>query len=280
MFKDLLVPLSGTPADADAIRVGIDIAKTFDAHLSLLEIVALPLPAASPWGMIPDVAMEGLYRRLRDQGEANAEQRRRDMADAGVPVEVRLVESLFTDSAHMAAHCAQYADLSVVAGAVDSTADGARLHDLIAELLAHSGRPVLVVPPRNRSPRPPRNILIAWRPSSGTTRALHDALPLLVQAERVDVVIVDPPPGEQGDGPQAGGDIATHLARHGVKANVVVRESKGRDVSALLLEHAGAMPAHLIVAGGYGRSRLREWAMGGVTRELLFSNPMPVFFSH
>src|SRR3989339_65490 len=84
----------------------------------------------------------------------------------------------------------------------------------------------------------------------------------------------------RGAAPQPGGDIATHLARHGVRANVVVRESNGREVSALLMEHAGAMPAHLIVAGGYGRSRLREWAVGGVTRELLFGSPVPVFFSH
>ena len=280
MFKDLLVPLSGTSADTDAIHAAIDLAAHFNAHLALLEIVALPLPAASPWGLSPDVAMDGLYRRLRAQAEVNADKRRRELAGSGVPHEVRVVESLFTDSAHMAAHCAQYADLSVVGGAVDASAEGARLHDLIAALLAHSGRPVLVVPPRNRSPRPPRHVLLAWRPSSGTTRALHDALPLLVQAERVDVVIVDPAGGERGDGPEPGGDIATHLARHGVRANVVVRDSKGRDVSAVLLEHANAMPAQMIVAGGYGRSRLREWAVGGVTRELLFGSPVPVFFSH
>lgn len=280
MYKDLLVPLSGTASDADAIRAGIDMAAHFGAYLALLEIVALPLPAVSPWGLSPDVAMDGLYRRLRAQAEVNAEKRRRELAGSGVPHEVRVVESLFTDAAHMAAHCAQYSDLSLVAGAVDSTAEGARLHDLIAALLTHSGRPVLVVPPRNRSPRPPRHVLLAWRPSSGTTRALHDALPLLMQAERVDVVIVDPAGGERGDGPEPGGDIATHLARHGVRANVVVRHSSGRDTSAVLLEHAGAMPAHLIVAGGYGRSRLREWAVGGVTRELLFNSAVPVFFSH
>ena len=53
MFKDLLVPLSGNPADADAIHAALDLAVHFEAHLALLEIVALPLPAASPWGLSP-----------------------------------------------------------------------------------------------------------------------------------------------------------------------------------------------------------------------------------
>ena len=32
---------------------------------------------------------------------------------------------------------------------------------------------------------------------------------------------------------------------------------------------AGGIGADLIVSGGYGRGRLREWAFGGVTRSLL-----------
>lgn len=280
MYKDLIVPLTGTPADADAIHAAVELGTHFGAHLTLLEIVAMPLPALDPWGFSPALALDGWYGRVRAQAELSAERRRRALAGSGVSHEVRIVEAAFSDPAHMASQCAQYGDLTVVAGAVDATADGVSVHDLVAALLAHSGRPLLVVPPRNRSPRPPRQVVLAWRPGSGTTRALHDALPLLGEAERVDVLIVDPPDARPREGPPPGSDVLAHLGRHGVRADVVVRESKGRSVGAVVLAHALAMPAHLIVAGGYGRSRLREWAVGGVTRELLFGNAVPLLLSH
>jgi nucleotide-binding universal stress UspA family protein len=48
----------------------------------------------------------------------------------------------------------------------------------------------------------------------------------------------------------------------------------------MLLQRAGELGADLLVAGGYGHSRLREWALGGTTRYLLRNAAMPVFFSH
>ena len=38
--------------------------------------------------------------------------------------------------------------------------------------------------------------------------------------------------------------------------------------------------ADLIVAGGYGHSRLGEWIFGGVTQELLASSPVCCMLSH
>jgi nucleotide-binding universal stress UspA family protein len=279
MFKDLVVPVTTTPGDADAIDAAIDLAAHFGAHVSILEMVDLPMPTANPWGL-PDVAMGDVYSRLRAQGEVNVAKRKTQLANAPVQVDVRLVESLFAEPARMAAHCAHYADLAVVAGGANASAEGEIAHAYFSALLLESGRPVLVVPPRTRDARPPRRVLLAWRPTAEAARAVHDALPFLIAAEHVDVVAIDPPGGDRGDGQQPGADIATHLARHGVRVNVVVRESRGRAVSSILLEHAREMPAQLIVAGGYGHSRLREWVMGGVTRELLVSSPVPLLFSH
>lgn len=280
MFKDLVVPVTTTPGDADAINAAIDLAAHFGAHVAILEMVNLPMPTATPWGLMPDLAMSDVYSRLRAQAEVNVAKRRASLQNAPAPTEVRVVESLFAEPARMAAHCAHYADLAVVAGGANASVEGEVAHAYFSALLLESGRPVLVVPPRTRAARPPQRVLLAWRPTAEATRALHDALPFLIGAERVDVVAIDPPGGDRGDGQQPGADIATHLARHGVRANVVVRESQGRPVSSLLLEHAREMPAQLIVAGGYGHSRLREWVMGGVTRELLVSSPVPVLFSH
>lgn len=121
---------------------------------------------------------------------------------------------------------------------------------------------------------------MAWRPTREATRALHDAMPLLRVAESIDVLEVDPDVGKRGGGALPGADIATHLARHGLMVRVVLHTRSGESTAMAMIKHAERSGAELLVAGGYGHSRLREWALGGVTRELLQSTPVPVLFSH
>lgn len=96
----------------------------------------------------------------------------------------------------------------------------------------------------------------------------------------VDLLLVDTSDDEHDSNVQPGADIARHLARHGVKTNVVVLKSGNKAVSSILLDHARKARANLLVVGGYGHSRFREWAMGGVTRELLIGATIPVLYSH
>ena len=280
MFKDIVVPITATQGDNDAINVGVTLAGALEAKLTLLEMVNLPTPMGSPWGLVPDVGMSEVYSRLRAQGEINVARLKSRLAQESIPSDVRLVESMFAEPAQLVAHHAHYADLSIVAGAIGDTDEGAVTQSYFGGLLLQSGRPVLVVPPRCKATMPPKRIVLAWRPTREATRALHDALPFLKLAERVDVLVVNAVGGELGHGEQPGTDVATHLARHGVSANVVQRDSKTRSVSSIILEHARESHAQMIVAGGYGHSRFREWAMGGVTRELLITAPVPVFYSH
>lgn len=278
MYQDLLVPMTATPGDAAALDAALALARGVDARVTVLELINLPMPSANPWGLMPDIALGDVYSRRRAQGEVDAARRREQLAGTGVDCEVRLVEALFTEPPRQAARLAHAADLVVVAGAADGGVDASVAHDFAAALLLESGRPVLVVPPGANGPVAGAGVLLAWHPGAEAARAMHDAMPLLRAASRVHVVAVDPVQGPEGA--DALDDVATHLARHGVHAEVVVREARGRPVAQVLVEHARAMPAGLLVAGGYGHSRLREWVMGGVTRELLLSSPLPVLFSH
>lgn len=280
MYKDIVVPITATQGDNDALNVGITIAGAFEAKLTLLEMVNLPAPMGSPWGLMPDVGMSDVYSRLRAQGEINVARLKSRLAQETISSEVRLVEAMFAEPERLAAHHAHYADLSVVAGAIGDTDEGGVTQAYFGGLLLESGRPVLVVPPRCKATMPPKRIVLAWRPTREASRALHDALPFLKMAERVDILVVNATGGELGHGELPGADVAAHLSRHGVSTNVVQRDSKTRSVSSIILEHARESYAQMIVAGGYGHSRLREWAMGGVTRELLLTSPIPVFYSH
>lgn len=279
MYKDLLLPITATAGDNDALDAGIALAGAFGARLTVLEMVSVPTPVGEPWGLIPDVTLANAYDRLRAQGEINIGRLRTRLESTAIANEVRLVEAVFSAPESIAAHHAHYADLCIVAG-TDGDAEGGAPREHFGALLLESGRPVLMVPPGCKVAAPPRRIVVAWRPTREAARAVHDALPFLTRADQVDVVVVNAGGGEFGHGEEPGADVASHLARHGVKANVVRCDAGPRQVSSILLEHARECPAQMVVAGGYGHSRLREWAMGGVTRELLTSSTIPVLFSH
>ncbi|WP_064746914.1 universal stress protein [Lysobacter antibioticus] len=278
MLKDLVVPMTRSAGDADALNLALGLASAHAARVEVLELVDLPLPLAHPFGLMPDMTTDAANEKLRADGERRAQALRQRLAGEPVDTEVRLVEALYVEAPRMAALHAYYADLTVLAGALGDTREAALSHAYFVALLLESGRPVLVVPPRCKAQAPPRRAVVAWQPTREATRAVHDAMPLLLGTEAVDVVVVDTGNGRAAK--ESGAQIAAHLVRHGVHAELVLREARGATVASTLLDHVGQAHAQLLVAGGYGHSRLREWALGGVTRELSMSAAVPVFYGH
>src|SRR3546814_14574015 len=92
--------------------------------------------------------------------------------------------------------------------------------------------------------------------------------------------MVDPRVGETSHGELPGADIAEHLARHGLRVEVVSRPREGVTAGVAILRHAREVGAQLVVAGGYGHSRMRQLVFGGVTRHLFEQADVPVLFSH
>ena len=281
MIRDLVVPMTGTAGDANALAAAIALAASHDARLSVLQLIDFPLPVANPWGLSPDLAMASVYDQLREEGAASAARLRQRLEPETIGWEVRTVESMFVEPPRSTALHARYADLCVLPAAPPrSEADAVLIDAYFNALVFESGRPVLVVPPHRSMAFPLSHAVVAWQPTREATRALHDALPLLRNAGTVDVVMVDPVVGERRHGEEPGADIAAHLARHGIRANVVVLAGRGQTAAAALLRHAVESGAQLLVAGSYGHSKLREWALGGTTMELLDAIDVPTLFSH
>lgn len=282
MFKDLILPLTDSPGDGNALEAGLALARHANAHLAVARTIYLPAPVPGPWGVPPDAtSMQRIYDEIRAAAEAQAASLRERLASELVATEVRLIESMAASALPQSVMHSHYADLVVMTSAQGSQADRLPIHTLFGTLLLESGRPLLVVPPSWKVSFPPRHAVVAWRPTRESTRALHDAMPLLRTCASVDVAEVESGPVERSDdGQQPGADIAAHLARHGVNVRVVILHQRGGSVAGELMEHCSRAGAELLVAGGYGHSRFREWVLGGTTRDLLDLATLPVLFAH
>lgn len=139
------------------------------------------------------------------------------------------------------------------------------------------GRPVLRIPACGMVIEP-RTVAVAWKDTSQARRAVADALPFLLRADTVLIFTVPERGGRDAANESMSGLIA-YLSAHDIKATGVclpASEAAGAD----LLQAAARSGADLIVAGAYGRTRVEEWAFGGVTRTFLKDAQIPVLFSH
>jgi len=144
--------------------------------------------------------------------------------------------------------------------------------------LFESGRPVIVVPFIHKGALKLDRVMVCWDGSRAATRAIADSLPLITKAKQVEVVIVANGRAKSDEVP--GADLGQHLARHGLKVDVKRITSPDIDVASTILSYAADSSTDLIVMGGYGHSRLREFVLGGVTRGILESMTVPVLMSH
>ena len=170
---------------------------------------------------------------------------------------------------------ARLTDLVLSGMPIPKSADVTRV--ATGDLVMQTGRPVLVVPD-TAGGAALRRIVIGWKETREARRAVADAMPLLRAASHVTVVQIA---GEEEleEVRRNLADVAGWLSRHGASVETVAAASTGDDaktLSGLAVQHE----ADLIVAGAYGHSRLREWALGGVTRDLLLRGDRCTLLSH
>lgn len=171
---------------------------------------------------------------------------------------------------------ASRADLILLSTASDEAANATRQVDL-GDLIMQAGRPVLLVTP---APVPVRmdRVLIAWKDTIEARRAVSNALPVLKRADVVGLVeITDKDDLEAARCRLA--NVASWLTRHGVTAEVHATRRSDGDAAGLAAV-ADDLEADIVVAGAYGHSRVKEWALGGVTRTLLRHGTRSSIVSH
>jgi nucleotide-binding universal stress UspA family protein len=277
-FKNLLVHVDDGKACAARIQAAVDLAIAHEAHLTGIYVIGDPPPEAFDSSyLLPE-----MRETLQQAADARAAAALAGFADAAkrnqIAFETRIGRVLYTAVADALVLHARYADL-VVLGQADPD-DGWGPSDLPEAVTLASGRPSLVIPYIGAGATLGQRVTVAWDASREATRTVNDALPILMRAQTVNVVAVNPREAPSGHGEEPGADIALHLARHGIKVDVQRIEARDVDGANVILSHIADQSSDLLVMGAYGHSRLRELVLGGVTRTILHDMTVPVFMAH
>ena len=269
-------------ADRDAesdgrIRVACSLAARFDARLIGLAAAMMDLPVIDPMGYVPiDAETIATEREILEADlKAAAEKFQLCADEKKVKAEWR---SNLEFPADMLCRQARAGDLIIIGrGDVEKSTGPQRAVDP-GDVLMQAGRPVLIVPP-DVADLALHHVVVAWKDTRESRRAIADALPYLAAAGAVSIVELCGE-AEVDESKNAAADVVAYLDRHGIPAKSEVQVLSQSDPASEIIAFAKRQGADLIVAGAYGHARLREWVFGGVTYELIKRSPLCCLLSH
>jgi nucleotide-binding universal stress UspA family protein len=277
-YGSFLVHVEANSTSSEArLKLAASLTKRFEAILIGVAAASMPpLPMADPYGVIVDGEfLEAEETQIKEELSVAEDLFRRHPACEGISTKWR---SALGRPVDIITHEARAADVIIVGRDLERIRRSPYQSADPGDVLMQAGRPVLVVPPGS-SALEAKHILVAWKDTREARRAVWDALPLLERAESVQVIEV----ADEKDVSQAAArvdDVVSYLSWHKVNAQAEVRTLRERSIADELILVAEQSGADLIVAGGYGHARLREWMMGGVTSDLLKHSPKCCFLCH
>ena len=274
MIKDVMVWLDGSISDEVRLEAAGTLARQFDSQVIALYLNPLPLvgPIDGPTGVVVEAE---LFDKARKAGDVTEAKLVKHLQLLGRPVEIRRFDVLANDIATIAAREARTADTFVALrpnGAMDP-------ERLIEGVLFESGRHLYLFPETERPKIQFDRILVAWNGSREAARAVAEGMPFLQRAKEVTVLVVSDRRATE-EAALAGARVINYLKHHDVDARFRHVRNRNSDVGTALIGEAKRTKADLIVMGGYGHIRLREWLLGGVTYNLLHEAPLPILVAH
>jgi nucleotide-binding universal stress UspA family protein len=273
-YATLMVHLELGHSNTGVLRIAGDVAEYYHAEV-------IGIAACQPQMIYGDGFVAGdLVQDVRDEldrelGQAEAEFRKA-LGSRGLTLEWRSAVTLGTPASYIAGE-ARRADLVLTGVDHNSSLFDSSRHVDMGDLIMRMGRPLLIVPALQER-LSLEHMVVAWQDTRETQRAALDALPLLKKAADVTVVEITTAQDLTAAGARVG-DVAAWLNRHDVRAEWITPLSAGDDARQLN-EIARDRDADIVVAGAYGHNRLREWVLGGVTRDFLLRADRCALLSH
>lgn len=275
MIKDILVNLPVNTTHDAVAPFAATVAGTFGSQLTGVAFRYEPVIAPDVLNFPNAHFMDAQVAEAKKRAEAAVERLGFEIRRAQVPWTTKQIDSSADTAPGKFAEIARTFDL-VIVGQADPDQPG--VDDLIAEAaLFESGRPILLVPYIQTKPFQADRVALCWDGGRPAARAVADALPLVKPGTEIKLVSItgDRKLPEE----MAGVDMADHLARHGYSVERHYLATTA-DIASTILNFVAENDIDLLVMGGYGHSRVREFILGGATRGILGSMTVPALMSH
>lgn len=280
-MKDILLHLDSYPDPTPqlAIDQAVAFAALFDGRLSAMTVQVLIRPPSSPLANaligLAAMAVEEQAKSARCCKEMSAHFEAKAKA-LGVFESIVVTQAELPFVGPQVAAYAKTRDACIVPIAKDG--DGQR--GVAEAVVFESGRPAILFQPGAADLPQQRldTVVLAWDNSRTAARAMADALPLLQRAAKVKILTVVNEKATAVAG--IGHDALRHLILHGVKAEIEEVDSGGKSISVALDAYLDRTACDLLVMGAYGKSRVREFILGGATAHVLAKINTPLFLVH
>jgi nucleotide-binding universal stress UspA family protein len=171
-------------------------------------------------------------------------------------------------------------DLIIVGQTDPSFQEGDVPPDLPERVVLGSGRPVLVVPFAGTFDTLGERPIVGWKAGRASARAVHDAMPFLLNAKEVCVLTIT----HVGDQPisvkRPDGDICSHLKLYDINVKEENLVTGDISVADIMMNYGWENGCDLIVLGAYAHTSRGALTLGPVANDLLEKMTLPVLMSH
>jgi nucleotide-binding universal stress UspA family protein len=272
-YKTILVHAEPGHAADRRISTAVALADAFDAALIGLGAEAFEPVYASGYAIADGAVYEAIRERVAKDIPAAEQSFRRLTSGAKQPA--FWVAGVQDPCSELVIH-ARAAD--VIVASRPTAGEGRAFAAACADLVMRAGLPVLIVPSAGQ-PFSGCRVLVGWKNTREARVALTGAMPLLMRAD--EVVLTAIASEAEVDAQHAELDqVAQRVSRHGVRTKCEVI-AKARGGTAEDLERAADRHgADTIVIGAYAHSRVREWALGGMTEDFIASSSKYILMCH
>jgi nucleotide-binding universal stress UspA family protein len=275
MLNDIAVLLPVDRPAGPLIDSAAAVAGLFEAHL---DGIACAYQTLNPMIAFEAsaVVMAAQYETGLEQAAAVLDQFEITTRRLNIPHDVKSTFNVSYAATRTVTEMSRLYDLNIVAQPDNSRPSQT---DFLSEaVLFGSGRPMLMIPYINRGAFKSDRVLICWDGKAPAARAVHNAAPFLRKAKTIDVVTINEDEGTVGEASLAA--LIAHLARRDLSATPHRVTADTSNIHNAILSLAADNDTDLIVMGGYGHSRLREFILGGATRGMFESLTVPALISH
>jgi nucleotide-binding universal stress UspA family protein len=279
MLRDIVVHIPVEQSAQPVIDCAVSIGSIFDAHI---DGIACVYPTFDPLMAFEAsaanvAALTAATQSNMDKAASALDQFEIAARRIGISHGARCISNItYGATPLLLTEISRLYDLSIVAQSDYSKSNRDAL--VLEALLFDSGRPILMVPYIHRGPLKLDRILICWDGGRPAARAVHDAMPFLHRAKVIDIVSVNEDSATVGEASSEA--LQTHLARHDLFVEVQRTTADTENIFNAILSLAADKNTDLIVMGGYGHSKFREFVLGGVTRGIFETLTVPALISH